>query len=202
MTSEQKRCVVYDQTSNRSCCYYAGHGGKHNFARLDHDAGLERELRRELDEALAARDAYARLLESQAAVPYDADGLRARALEATAGPWCGPRITDAWPPGEWGVYAAEVDGDPIPHAIIARMERTPDSEHNREERLNAAFIAAANPQTIIALLDDLQQTRGALTEALDLFDATWCPEYGHAPKFAQLARVEVLRKMLSKKGQP
>ena len=43
-------CTAYDQISNRSCRYYAGHGGKHNFARLDHDCALSRELRRELDE--------------------------------------------------------------------------------------------------------------------------------------------------------
>lgn len=38
--------------------------------------------------------------------------------------------------------------------------------------------------------------RAALTEALALFDATWCPEHGHAPSPEQLARIEVLRKMV------
>jgi hypothetical protein len=47
--AELQRCTVYDQISDRHCRYDAGHGGKHNFARLDHDTVLERELRRELD---------------------------------------------------------------------------------------------------------------------------------------------------------
>lgn len=44
-------CGAYDQISDRKCRYYAAHGGRHNFASLDHDCALERELRRELDEA-------------------------------------------------------------------------------------------------------------------------------------------------------
>lgn len=49
MTTDQKLCSAYDQITDRGCRYYAGHGGRHNFARLDHDCALERELRRELD---------------------------------------------------------------------------------------------------------------------------------------------------------
>jgi len=49
-------CTVYDQISDLTCRYYTGHGGKHNFARLDHIYALERELRRALDEMIAARD--------------------------------------------------------------------------------------------------------------------------------------------------
>src|SRR5947209_755403 len=88
-SAQDALCTVYDQISDRKCRYYAGHGGKHNFTRLDHDALHERELRRELD----------------------------------------------------------------------TMEQ-------------------------------------ALAEALDLFDATWCPEHGHAPRPEQLARVEELRKLV------
>ena len=49
-TTDAKLCSAYDQISDRTCRYYADHGGKHNFARLDHDCALERELRRALDE--------------------------------------------------------------------------------------------------------------------------------------------------------
>lgn len=56
MTKDTKTCPAYDQISDRGCRYYAGHGGKHNFARLDHDCALERELRRQLDEMAVARD--------------------------------------------------------------------------------------------------------------------------------------------------
>lgn len=56
MTEDKKMCPAYDQISDHRCRYYEGHGGKHNFARLDHDTSLERELRRTLDEMIAARD--------------------------------------------------------------------------------------------------------------------------------------------------
>ena len=49
-TKDAKLCPAYDQISDRKCRYYAGHGGKHNFARLDHNCALERELRLALDE--------------------------------------------------------------------------------------------------------------------------------------------------------
>jgi len=41
---------------------------------------------------------------------------------------------------------------------------------------------------------ELDETIKALTEALDLFDAHWCPEHGHAPKPEVLARIDELRK--------
>ena len=91
MTTEQKMCSAYDQIAGRRCRYYAGHGGRHHFARLDHDCSLERELRRELD------------------------------------------------------------------------ERT-----------------------------------SALAEAIDLFDASWCTEQGHAPKPEQFRRIDDLREQLTK----
>jgi hypothetical protein len=42
----------------------------------------------------------------------------------------------------------------------------------------------------------LDETMRGLAEALDLFDTTWCPEFGHAPRPEQLARAEELRKLV------
>ena len=58
-------CTTFDQISDRKCRYYADHGGAHNFARLDHDCALERELRRQLDEMVAARDELADIAEGE-----------------------------------------------------------------------------------------------------------------------------------------
>ena len=63
--AREKLCVAYDQISDRTCRYYAGHGGQHNFARLDHDSWLERELRRQLDNVTAARDELADIAEGE-----------------------------------------------------------------------------------------------------------------------------------------
>ena len=49
---------------------------------------------------------------------------------------------------------------------------------------------------ILEDLVDVEILRGALAEALGIFDATWCPEHGHAPKPEQIARVEELRKLV------
>lgn len=71
MTTKPEMCPAYDQLSDRDCCYYAKHGGKHYFARFDHDCRLERELRRALDEMTAARDeacSIAAMAESHSAV--------------------------------------------------------------------------------------------------------------------------------------
>lgn len=56
MTALDPLCKAYDQISDRTCRYYAGHKGRHNFARIDHDSTLERALRHALDEMTAARD--------------------------------------------------------------------------------------------------------------------------------------------------
>ena len=56
MVTEPRRCPAYSQIEDRGCCYDEGHGGKHNFARLDHNYALERSLRRALDRMIAARD--------------------------------------------------------------------------------------------------------------------------------------------------
>ena len=43
---------------------------------------------------------------------------------------------------------------------------------------------------------EVLELRGALAEALTIFDASWCPEHGHTPKPEQLARIEELRKLV------
>jgi hypothetical protein len=69
-------CAAYDQISDRKCRYYAGHGGGHNFARLDHDSARERELRRLLDEVIAARDEACSIAETAIKMRGDFIGRR------------------------------------------------------------------------------------------------------------------------------
>ena len=65
------------------------------------------------------------------------------------------------------------------------------------KRVEDVRLFAIARTAIPALLDEVDLLRLALTEALDLFDATWCPEHGHAPRPKQLARAEALRKLVS-----
>jgi hypothetical protein len=69
-------CSAYDQISDRTCRYYAGHGGRHNFARLDHDCLVERDLRRMLDEMIAARDEACSIAETAITMRGDFIGRR------------------------------------------------------------------------------------------------------------------------------
>ncbi len=91
--------------------------------------------------------------------PTDTAALRATAEAATPGPW--KRDTMGGLNGDvrgekgrwialcWGL----TKGDPNRH------------EYKVECNANAEFIAAANPTTIKALLDELDQLRAALKEA-------------------------------------
>lgn len=71
-----KLCPAYDQISGRTCRYYADHGGRHNFASLDHHYALERELRRALDEMTAARDEACEIAETAIKLQGDFIGRR------------------------------------------------------------------------------------------------------------------------------
>lgn len=75
-TTTAPLCSTYDQISDRTCRYYRGHGGRHNFASLDHNCTLERELRRMLDEVIAARDEACDLAETAIKMQGDFIGRR------------------------------------------------------------------------------------------------------------------------------
>jgi hypothetical protein len=54
----------------------------------------------------------------------------------------------------------------------------------------ARITQARDPELLYAQIAKL---RAAFIEAIDLFDATWCTEHGHAPSWNQLARAAELR---------
>lgn len=88
-----------------------------------------------------------------AAIPTPAEcaELRALAERATAGPW----EQEQWASPRWRVYAGKDKHDiPVFVAETGFQTNAPN---------NAAFIAAANPQRIIELLDELAGARGALS---------------------------------------
>jgi len=76
VTTEPEMCSTYDQISDRKCRYYASHGGRHNFASLDHNCALERELRRALDAMTAARDEACGIAETAIKLQGDFIGRR------------------------------------------------------------------------------------------------------------------------------
>lgn len=72
-------------------------------------------------------------------------------------------------------------------ALLDNINQLTKTVNGAPEFLEAVRIATSAENT---------QLRAGLTEALDLFDATWCPEHGHAPKPEQLSRAAELRKLV------
>lgn len=102
---------------------------------------------------------------------------------ATAAPWIWSDETFLW--------SVDVDHGVLEHGGT-RWPVTPENREaiaagrNRLPELVRVLRAAA---TEVAVL------RGALVEAIELFDATWCSEHGHAPREDQFARAQVLRQL-------
>lgn len=125
-------------------------------------------------------------------------------------------LTDATSPGPWEprrMPGASPDGEAQYMVATYGGEQIADCHDNtrwshEQTTVNAAFIAASRI-AVRTLLDEIAQSREergladeeirqlrvALGEAIAIFDATWCPEHGHAPKPEQLARVDALRKL-------
>lgn len=85
--------------------------------------------------------------------------LREKAEKATPGPW-----ETAETPGFGHDHApyTVVNGDN--EQITECWDNTPGAWKPEQNEGNAAFIAAANPQTVIALLDEIERLREALND--------------------------------------
>ena len=81
----------------------------------------------------------------------DRKAAQARCEAASNGPWMGPRVTDNWPPGWIGVYAAEEDGSPIPGDIVGVTGRYDEET----AQADATFIAHSRQdlEDALALLE-------------------------------------------------
>ena len=80
------------------------------------------------------------------------DELREKAEKATPGPWV------AGEPQLWG------DNDTPQAAVLAGGSPITWDDHGGEvfDPVNAEFIAAANPQTVLSLLDEVERLRSTL----------------------------------------
>ncbi len=67
------------------------------------------------------------------------------------------------------------------------------------ERAQNAETALRAPEVHWECQQKTDALAAGLREAIDIFEATWCPEHGHAPKPEQHARAAELRKLV---GEP
>lgn len=93
-------------------------------------------------------------------------------------------------------------------AEIAQHAANKDTGYLTDAELACLRARTTSGDTLLVrALDELRARRvevaqrtAALVEALDIFNVTWCPEHGHAPKPAQFARIEELRKHVTAPG--
>ncbi|MGU0777986.1 ead/Ea22-like family protein [Pseudomonas aeruginosa] len=86
----------------------------------------------------------------------DTNKLKELAERATPGPW----VVDAQQSG--AIFNIESESGDL---CIAMSQENPAStrlEMNEQRRVNAEFIAAANPQAILAMLDEIDRLRSRL----------------------------------------
>ena len=120
------------------------------------------------------------------------------------------RNTPPWFTGRWrdwhrGHGCAQDDGQPRSEAAVTEIAQHAANEGTGY--LTDAELACLRARTtsgdtlLVRALHELcdrrtevVQSRCELVEALDIFDATSCPEPGHAPKPEQSARIQELRR--------
>ena len=85
-------------------------------------------------------------------------------------------------------------------ALLDDVERSRIATAIATAKLGSPEVHLACLQKIDALEERIAAMTCDLTEALDLFDATWCPEHGHAPRPDQFERAKTLRKKLKAEG--
>ncbi|RUE98630.1 ead/Ea22-like family protein [Pseudomonas aeruginosa] len=106
----------------------------------------------------------------------DTNKLKELAERATPGPW----VVDAQQSG--AIFNIESESGDL---CIAMSQENPAStrlEMNEQRRVNAEFIAAANPQAILALLDEIDRLK-AENEALLLGMRAILNAYDYADQY-------------------
>jgi hypothetical protein len=121
-----------------------------------------------------------------------------------------PNLTPGWFTGRWqdwhrGHGCAQDDGQPRSKAAVTEIAQ--HAANQGTGYLTDAEMACLRARTtsgdtlLVRALHELGERRAeglqrhaALVEALDIFDATRCPEPGHGPKPEQSARILELRR--------
>ena len=86
------------------------------------------------------------------------DKLRELALAATPGPWV--RVDPPWGQSDWVVATSSPSGDPHGGTSVCDCDMLIDrADTDDRSHENAAFIAAANPATVIAMIDEIRRLK-------------------------------------------
>ena len=124
--------------------------------------------------------------------PDKATALREAAERATPGPWLAaakPSSVVGWPvvaTGNGRSICSVTYSQPLGLGEVAPGEHWFDRKFNTESAANAAYIALADPPTIIALLAERERLRGALEQIHSIASATG----GQEPDYSRLDRID------------
>ncbi|EJC3620713.1 ead/Ea22-like family protein, partial [Escherichia coli] len=89
----------------------------------------------------------------------DYQALRAKAEKATCGEWSLEYGEERFDAGDALIHREVVGYLPICRIEGAHPESGFDEDFRMEQQANAEFIAAANPATVLALLDELERNQ-------------------------------------------
>ena len=124
--------------------------------------------------------------------PDKATALREAAERATPGPWLAaakPSSVVGWPvvaTGNGRSICSVTYSQPLGPGEVAPGEHWFDRKFNTESAANAAYIALADPPTILALLAERERLRGALERLAGY-------ERNGVSKFDFIAEIDVMR---------
>ncbi|HGU7018739.1 TPA: ead/Ea22-like family protein [Escherichia coli] len=94
----------------------------------------------------------------------DYQALRAKAEKATCGEWSLEYGEERFDAGDALIHREVVGYLPICRIEGAHPESGFDEDFQMEQQANAEFIAAANPATVLALLDELETAKKRIAE--------------------------------------
>lgn len=104
--------------------------------------------------------------------PMDMDELKALASKATPGPWRQEEETTlVWGACDPDDLSSRGMGFPVAEAGLRPAWLSAERASSPEQRMaNAAFIAAANPSTVIALIERVESAEESLGLAIAMID--------------------------------
>ena len=109
----------------------------------------------------------------------DYQALREKAEKATSGVWSLEYGEERFDAGDALIHREVVGYLPICRIEGAHPESGFDEDFQMEQQANAEFIAAANPATVLALLDELETAKKRIAE-LEARTVK-LPEYRNSP---------------------
>ncbi|EIE7771483.1 ead/Ea22-like family protein [Escherichia coli] len=121
----------------------------------------------------------------------DYQALRAKAEKATCGVWSLEYGEERFDAGDALIHREVVGYLPICRIEVAHPESGFDEDFQMEQQANAEFIAAANPATVLALLDELEKMQAQSSKWCEAFHKAVSVGARYEERIAELEAREI-----------